>query len=52
MTVQGVPLGFVDAQCWARDPQEFGKKARAYAEATFPIGKTATTFEKILTAKP
>jgi colanic acid biosynthesis glycosyl transferase WcaI len=31
---------------------EFGKKARAYAEATFPIGKTATTFEKILTAKP
>jgi colanic acid biosynthesis glycosyl transferase WcaI len=31
---------------------EFGKKARAYAEATFPIEKTATTFEKILTAKP
>lgn len=28
MTVQGVPLGFVDAQCWARDPQEFGKKAK------------------------
>jgi len=27
MTQQGVPLGFIDAQCWARDPQEFGKKA-------------------------
>ncbi|MCW1923439.1 glycosyltransferase family 4 protein [Luteolibacter arcticus] len=32
--------------------KEFGRKARAYAEATFPIEKTATTFEKILTAKP
>jgi colanic acid biosynthesis glycosyl transferase WcaI len=32
--------------------RDFGKKARAYAEATFPIEKTATTFEKILTAKP
>jgi Domain of unknown function (DUF4338)/Transposase Tn5 dimerisation domain/Transposase DNA-binding len=31
MTVQGVPLGFVDAQCWARDAQEFGKKARRHA---------------------
>ncbi|HEY1121059.1 MAG TPA: glycosyltransferase family 4 protein [Haloferula sp.] len=30
---------------------EFGRKARVYAEATFPIEKTATTFEKILTAK-
>jgi hypothetical protein len=26
MTVHGVPLGFLDAQCWARDPEEFGKK--------------------------
>jgi hypothetical protein len=34
MTVQGVPLGFVDAQCWARDPQEFGKKAKRH---TLPI---------------
>jgi hypothetical protein len=34
MTVQGVPLGFVDAQCWARDPQEFGKKAK---RAALPI---------------
>jgi len=31
MTVQGVPLGFVDAQCWARDPDEFGKKAQRHA---------------------
>ena len=31
MTEQGVPLGFVDAQCWARDPQEFGKKAQRHA---------------------
>jgi hypothetical protein len=31
MTVEGVPLGFVDAQCWARDPQEFGKKAKRQA---------------------
>ena len=26
MTVHGVPLGFLDAQCWARAPEEFGKK--------------------------
>jgi hypothetical protein len=25
VSTQGVPLGFLDAQCWARDPQEFGK---------------------------
>jgi hypothetical protein len=31
MTVQGVPLGFVDAQCWARDKEEFGKKAKRHA---------------------
>ncbi len=31
MTVQGVPLGFIDAQCWARDPQAFGKKAKRHA---------------------
>jgi hypothetical protein len=34
MTVQGVPLGFVDAQCWARDPKEFGKKVK---RASLPI---------------
>jgi hypothetical protein len=27
MSTQGLPLGFVDAQCWARDAQAFGKKA-------------------------
>jgi hypothetical protein len=26
--VQGTPLGFIDVQCWARDADEFGKKAR------------------------
>jgi hypothetical protein len=25
---RGTPLGFLDVQCWARDPQDFGKKAR------------------------
>ena len=25
-TVEGVPLGLLDVQCWARDPQQFGKK--------------------------
>ncbi|MBK7235083.1 MAG: IS4 family transposase [Sterolibacteriaceae bacterium] len=28
-----MPLGFVDAQCWARDPQTFGKKAQRHALA-------------------
>jgi hypothetical protein len=27
MSTQGLPLGFVDAQCWARDAKAFGKKA-------------------------
>ena len=31
LTAQGVPLGFVDAQCWARDPQEFGGRAQRHA---------------------
>ena len=26
-TEQGVPLGFLDAKCWARDPEEFGQSA-------------------------
>lgn len=47
--------GFVAAARSLRDSPdqcaELGAKARAYAEATFPIEKTATTFEKILTAK-
>jgi hypothetical protein len=28
--VQGTPLGFVDVQCWAREAQAFGKKARRH----------------------
>ena len=48
--------GFLTAAGFLRDSPaeraEFGKKARAYAEATFPIEKTAATFEKILTATP
>ena len=27
---QGTPLGFLDAQCWARDPAAFGKKAQRH----------------------
>ena len=26
--VKGTPLGLVDVQCWARDPEDFGKKHR------------------------
>lgn len=26
----GTPLGFLDVQCWARDPAEFGKKDRRH----------------------
>ena len=27
---QGTPLGFLDAQCWARDAADFGKKAKRH----------------------
>lgn len=27
MSTQGLPLGFVDARCWAREVEAFGKKA-------------------------
>lgn len=27
-SVEGTPLGVLDAQCWARDPDEHGKRAR------------------------
>jgi len=30
-TAQGVPLGFLDAQCWVRDPAEFGQSAERQA---------------------
>lgn len=26
VNTEGTPLGLIDAQCWARDPNEFGKK--------------------------
>jgi hypothetical protein len=26
ITPEGVPLGLIDVQCWARDPEEFGKR--------------------------
>lgn len=29
-SVEGTPLGFVDVQCWARDPDDFGKKDRRH----------------------
>jgi hypothetical protein len=29
-TPQGTPLGFIDVQCWARDPAAFGKKAQRH----------------------
>ena len=29
-TVQGTPLGFLDVQCWARDREAFGKKAKRH----------------------
>jgi hypothetical protein len=28
---EGTPLGFLDVQCWARDPEEFGKKVRRHS---------------------
>ena len=30
VTAQGTPLGFVHVQCWARDPADFGKKAKRH----------------------
>ncbi len=30
VTAQGVPLGFLDAQCWVRDREAFGKKAQRH----------------------
>jgi hypothetical protein len=29
-SAHGTPLGFVDVQCWARDPDEIGKKAKRH----------------------
>ena len=29
-STQGTPLGFLDVQCWSRDPEDFGKKAKRH----------------------
>jgi hypothetical protein len=29
-STQGTPLGFLNVQCWSRDPADFGKKARRH----------------------
>lgn len=29
-STQGTPLGFLDVQCWSRDPADFGKKKRRH----------------------
>lgn len=34
VNIEGTPLGLLNAQCWARDPAEFGNKAR---RQTLPI---------------
>lgn len=34
VNTEGTPLGLLNAQCWARDPEEFGKKAKRH---TLPI---------------
>jgi len=30
LTAQGTPLGFLDVQCWRRDPADFGKKDKRH----------------------
>jgi len=34
VTTSGTPLGLLNAQCWARDPAEFGKKAKRHTLPT------------------
>jgi hypothetical protein len=31
VTTEGTPLGLIDAQCWARNPEEYGKKAKRHS---------------------
>lgn len=52
-TGDGTPLGLVDVQCWARDPQDFGKKKRRHQ---LPIeqkesNKWLTSFRKVTEAQ-
>lgn len=52
VTAEGTPLGVLDAQCWARDPEEHGKKAK---RQTLPIeakesNKWLKSFKTVTTA--
>jgi len=31
VNTEGTPLGLIDAQCWARKPEEYGKKAKRHS---------------------
>lgn len=31
VNTEGTPLGLIDAQCWARNPEEYGKKAKRHS---------------------
>jgi hypothetical protein len=31
VNTEGTPLGLLDAQCWARNPEEYGKKAKRHS---------------------
>lgn len=51
--VEGVPLGLLDVQCWARNPEDFGKKAKRH---TVPIeekesNKWLKSYEKVAAAQ-
>jgi len=53
VNTEGTPLGLLDAQCWARDPEEHGKKAKRH---TLPIeakesNKWLKSFKAATTAK-
>lgn len=52
-TPEGTPLGLLDVQCWARDPQAFGKRHRRYAlpmEAK-ESQKWLTSFQRVAEAQ-
>lgn len=51
--MEGVPLGLLDVQCWARNPDDFGKKAKRH---TLPIEekesyKWLKSYEKVAEAQ-
>ena len=45
---QGTPLGFLDAQCWSRDPDDFGKKARRHHVPIEEIAENQTAGGEIV----